>query len=123
LISPRCHQLVKQAVEVRPMEMIYDPERNLMSEVYQLLALAGDLSDEERARRDAFWQGVILYRSGKCDEALARFSEAGIPGKEDGPLRFYIDRCQSRLTGADDPRPEGTHEVTDRGHARLLNMM
>ena len=121
LISSRCHQLVKDAVEVRPMEMIYDPGRNLMSEVYQLLALSADFSDEDKARRDAFWQGVILYRSGRFDEALARFNEATPPGGGDGPLKFFTDRCQARLTG--DSRPEGTHEITDNGHARLLNMM
>ncbi|MCB1065677.1 MAG: hypothetical protein KDN20_22505, partial [Verrucomicrobiae bacterium] len=123
LISARTHQLVKDAVAVRPMEMLYDPERNLMTEVYQLLAMAEDFTEEDKARRDAFWQGVILYRSGKYEDALAQFSVAQIPGKSDGPVRFFIERSQARLTGDGGERPEGTHEMTDQGHARLLNMM
>lgn len=123
LISARTHQLVKEAVAVRPMEMLYDPERNLMTEVYQVLALADEFSEADAARRDAYWQGVILYRSGKFEDALARFSEARTPGREDGPVSFFIDRCQSRLAGEGNSEGEWRQDLTDDGHARLLNMM
>ncbi len=123
LLSARTQQLVKDAVAVRPLEMLYDPERNLMTEVYQLLALGEDFDEEAKARRDAYWQGVILYRSEKYEDALAQFSVAQIPGREEGPVRFFIDRCQARLAGEDGEAPESGHELTERGHARLLNRM
>ncbi len=123
LISARTHQLVKDAAAVRPMEMLYDPERNLMTEVYELLAMTSSFSEDDAARRDAFWRGVIYYRSGKFEEALERFSAARVRGKEDGPVSFFIERCQSRLTGAGNASDEGRHELTDEGHARLMNMM
>jgi len=122
LIGSRTFQLVRDAVEVRPLEMLYDPEHNLMTEVYQLLALSGEFSEEEQTRRDTFWEGVILYRSGKYEEALARFDEARGTGKTDGPVQFFVERSQARLAGSDEEEhPEITHELTDQGHARLLS--
>lgn len=115
LISSRGYQFAGEGVEVRPLEMIHDPEKHLLSEVYQLLAMAGNLSDSDRARRDAFWQGVIWYRAGRFEDALARFEQAAPPGGEDAPLRFFVDRCRSRRPGS------GAAVPADRGHARLLS--
>ncbi|MCB1231793.1 MAG: adenylate/guanylate cyclase domain-containing protein [Verrucomicrobiae bacterium] len=123
LVSAPTYQLVKETTAVRPMEMLYDPERNLMTEVYQLLALIEDFNEEDKARRDAYWQGVILYRSGKFEDALAQFSVAEVVGKEGGPVRFFIERCQAGLAGESVDKAENRHELTDQGHARLLNMM
>ena len=50
------------------------------------LALSEDFEETERVRRDAFWEGVVLYRSGKFEEAIARFSEAQNPGESAGSV-------------------------------------
>lgn len=123
LMSAATQQLIKEECAVRPMEMLYDPDRNLMTEVYQLLALKSEFSPEAEARRDAYWQGVILYRSGKYQEALEQFDLAGEGVRDDGPLQFFIDRCQAGLTGESRDRPDGGHELTEGGHARLLDRM
>jgi class 3 adenylate cyclase len=124
LVSHGTRQLVKDSFEVRPMEMVFDPERHLMIEVYQLLAATADFSESDRARRDAFWQGVIHYRSGRYREALDRFSAAApAAGKEDGPLAFFRDRCEARLSGAEVAPPEPNHQLVAKGHARLLSSM
>jgi hypothetical protein len=122
LISASTQRLVSHSVVVRPMDMIYDPQLNLMSEVYQIVGLSADATEADTARRDAFWQGVILYRSGKYEEALEKFASAQTSGKHDGPLQYFTERCQTLLVeGAD--RPDHSHELTDQGHARLVNMM
>ncbi|MCB1237380.1 MAG: adenylate/guanylate cyclase domain-containing protein [Verrucomicrobiae bacterium] len=123
LVSARTHRLVREACEVRPMEMFYDPDRNMMSEVYQLLATREGFAEPDRARRDAFWQGVILYRGGKYAEALDFFARAAHPAREDGPLNFFVERARARLTNPAAARDENSHELTDQGHARMLNMM
>ncbi|MCB1085977.1 MAG: hypothetical protein KDM63_02950 [Verrucomicrobiae bacterium] len=123
LISARAYQLVKTGVEVRPMEMIYDPGRNLMTEIYQLLALSGELDESHRARRDAFWQGVILYRAERFSEALSQFSQAEIPGKKDGPLEFFIGLCESRRSGSSSDAAPASLDLANHGHARLISKM
>lgn len=123
LIGAQTYQLVQDKVEVRPMEMLYDPSRNLMSEVYQVLAPAGEFTQMESDRRDAFWNGVILYRKGEYQEALKHFAGARMPGQDDGPVSFFIEQAEARLKGEDASRREHTHELTEKGHARLLNLM
>ncbi|MBL9152978.1 MAG: adenylate/guanylate cyclase domain-containing protein [Verrucomicrobiales bacterium] len=120
LISARCQQLVKDAIEVRPVEMVYDPGRHLLTEVYQLLALTTDFSETDRERRDAYWQGVIHYRAGRHDQALACFARAAVPGREDGPLDYFVSLSRSHLPGYASTEPA---EPTGPAHARLLNRM
>jgi adenylate cyclase len=122
-ISAGAFRLVKESMEVRPLEMIYDPEENVMNEVYELLCRKEDMSEEAGVRRDAYWQGVIHYRAGNFDEALKELSRAEGPGKEDAPLAFYRDLVVRRQT-QDEPEPlEHSHELTDQGHARLLGTL
>ncbi len=122
-ISANAHKQIADIIEVRPLEMIYDPEENIMSEVYQLLCRKDDMSAEARTRRDAYWQGVIHYRAGNFEEALKEFSRAEEPGRTDLPLAFYRDLVKRRLTD-DGPEPlEHSHELTDQGHARLLGTL
>jgi class 3 adenylate cyclase len=123
VLSSAAQRKVKDVIEVRPLEMIYDPEENVMNEVYELLCRKEDMNDEARARRDAYWQGVIHYRAGTFEQALAELNRAEVPGKEDGPLAFYKDLVQRRLS-QDEPEPlEHSHELTDQGHARLLGTL
>lgn len=123
LIGHGTRQLVKDRFEVRPMEMVFDPERHLMIEVYQLLSATADFSESDRVRRDAFWQGVIHYRSGRYREALDRFAAAGpAGGRDDGPLDFFRERCEERLSGREVSTPEPNHQLA-KGHARLLSSM
>jgi class 3 adenylate cyclase len=123
VISASAHRAVTDKIEVRPLEMIYDPEENVMSEVYQLLCPKDELDQAAEARRDAYWQGVIHYRSGNFEAALEEFSRASKPGEEDAPLEFYRELAQRRLT-QDGPEPlEHSHELTDEGHARLLGTL
>ncbi|NNE92649.1 MAG: adenylate/guanylate cyclase domain-containing protein [Verrucomicrobiales bacterium] len=123
LISARTFLIVSDKVEVRPMEMFYDPDEDVMSEIYQILAMKEQFTDEERQRRDQFWQGVIFYREAKYEEALDLFSRARVPGVEDGPVNFFIERTQGFLTNPDQEHAEDSYELTDEGHARLLGMM
>ena len=121
LIGPAAQRQVGAGFEVRPVEMVYDPVRCELREVFQLLAESGQLSQEERGRRDQFWRGVILLREKKCEEALECFSKARVPGVDDGPLAYFTEQAQQRVT-----LPEGrslrlVKEFTEEGHARLID--
>ncbi len=125
LVSARTFQLAGDSIEVRPMEMIYDPESEVMTEVYELLAATDSFDDDDRARRDSFWEAMILYREKEYANALGKFSQArnAEEGGEDKALDFFIELTQERLTriglesGASD-----SHQI-NQGHARLLNTL
>lgn len=119
LIGPQTYHLVKSDFEVRPMEMFFDPASNLMTEIYQLLAMKDGYSEVERERRDLFWQGVIFLREERFEEALDHLSRARNPGIDDAPLDFFIARAQGGLA---DRVVEGESEPPGK-HARLINLM
>jgi len=65
----------------------------------KLLAAPGTLalnaSREIITRRDAFWNGVVLYREKRWAEAYSQFQNArGPEGEEDRPLQLYLRRLE-----------------------------
>lgn len=121
LAGPRVYHLVRGAFEVRPMEMVFDPERQLLHETYELLAPGGTAGEEERARREAFWKGVILLREKNCEGALEAFSKARIPGGEDGPLAYFTALAQDQVALPESRPRRLVRELTEEGHARSMN--
>ncbi|MEM1441845.1 MAG: adenylate/guanylate cyclase domain-containing protein [Verrucomicrobiota bacterium] len=119
LIGPQTYQLVQDDFELRPMEMFFDPESGLMTEIYQLLAAKDNFSEDEKERRDLFWKGVIYLREERFEEALDHLSRARPPGIEDGPLDFFLSKAQEGLANFDEDKKGKTRE----GHARLINLM
>ncbi|NOX99703.1 MAG: adenylate/guanylate cyclase domain-containing protein [Verrucomicrobia bacterium] len=125
LVSARTYQLAGDSIIVRPMEMVVEPESQVMTEVYELMASSDGFSEKALQCRDAFWEGMILYRERNYEKALEKFSQAGISenGKEDLPVKFFVSLAQERITriglesGASD-----SHQI-NQGHARLLNTL
>lgn len=95
LLNARAFQLVKDAMELRPMEMVLAPNAQQISEVYELLAEKGSLSEDEVKARDAFWEGVVQLRKGDYKQALASFGKAKIEGRDDPPLAYFTERAES----------------------------
>ena len=123
LISAKTYNLVHSEMALRALEMFYDPEEEVMTEIYQLLALNENFREEDRIRRDYFWKGLILFREAKYEEALDCFSRSQVPGSDDGPTKFFIGRAQDGLSDPKSIRAEGHHELTEDGHARLIGLM
>lgn len=103
LLGARTFALTKEHIEARPMEMVYAPRMHQISEVYELLATKGGLSDEQLKARDAFWQGVVGLRKGDYKEATLQLKKARIDGSEDAPLKYFLERAEAGLRddGAD----------------------
>lgn len=99
LLSARTQTLVKEAAEVRPLEMVSHHGSNHLTEVYELLGAKGSLSDAEAKARDAFWQGVVHYRKGEYAKARDSFKTAKLENREDGPLAYFQARIESSLNG------------------------
>ena len=109
LIGARTQQLAEGVVEVRPMEMLYEPEGGIMFEVYELLARAGELSPDEASSRDAFWQGVVNLRQGLMQESIQQFNRARLDGVLDPPLDYYISKIDWLMS-----HPAEASEFSDR---------
>ena len=100
LIGCETFFLSESDVEVRPMELVQRfSDARSREEVYELLSLKHELSDEELQRRDLFWQAIVYYREALWDEALTIFH--GIRGLNgvDGPVEFYIRRIEQLRAG------------------------
>ena len=124
IIGPTTYKLIKDIAEVRPLEMFYDPETGDLMEIYELLSSTQTFTDTDRTIRDHYWQGVIQFREAKYNEAMESFSKAKIPGKEDGPLNFFILAAQEKLNI--DPRTNDKSKpstLTEDGHSRLLGKL
>lgn len=123
LLSPRTYESVEAKFEFRPMDMIYDPETDLMTEIYELLAGSGGFSEGERESRDLFWKGLIFLREKRFDEALDHFSRSRTPGVDDGPTAYFLARAQEGVSSPEDSASAKTEELTAKGHARLISSM
>lgn len=110
-------------IEIRPLEMFYDPEPHAMAEIYELLGMAGDLNPLQAARRDAFWEGVIHYRAARYEDAIERFQAASTPGVADPPVAYFVDQAQTRLGRVARGRLPDDNDLVTRGHARLLGSL
>ena len=108
LMGPQAYDLAGKSVEVRPLDLVRrtneEPGKPKFEsfEIYELLAVKGDLPPEEQERRDLFWRGVILYRSRLWEEAAKCFEVAlNDAGSEDAPARLYLNRIAMRQKGVE----------------------
>ncbi|TLD68975.1 hypothetical protein FEM03_20150 [Phragmitibacter flavus] len=118
LMGARTYLMTKDHMEARPMEMVYAPRMHHISEVYELLAEKGKLSEDEARARDEFWHGVVSLRKGTFGEALQHFKLAQMEGREDAPLKYFLERAEAGLKDSDAGKGKGTEGVA--GHLRIL---
>jgi class 3 adenylate cyclase len=116
LVNSRTFHLANERMEMRPMEMVYAPRMHQVSEVYELLAEKGTLNDEETKARDAFWQGVVSLRKGAYQEAVRHLQTAKLDGREDPPLKYFLERAEA---GLKDDQSTDEHRAPSR-HVRVL---
>jgi class 3 adenylate cyclase len=123
LVGPDTFRLVEGVMEVRPLEMYYDPASNHMTEIYQLLAATEQFTEEERRRRDLFWKGVIHLREKNFEASLDCFSRSKLPGSNDAPAAYLIGLSEEGVASPASSSNRLVRELTDEGHARLVSMM
>jgi class 3 adenylate cyclase len=95
LICPRTFELASKAIVARPIDFLNGVNMYERHEIYEPLWLASEAKPEHIARRDSFWNGVVLYREKRWAEAYNEFQKARGPGdEEDAPLQFYLRRVE-----------------------------
>jgi adenylate cyclase len=121
LLGAGTHQMVAESMEVRPMDMLFVPEAEVMFEVCELLAPEGSLDEIALARRDAFWKGIISYREGDYESASSLFEKADPGDGSDLPLLYYRRKVEQDLREAEAAGAGGNQKRQRRSHARLAN--
>ena len=95
LIGTRTFDLAGNAIVARPIDFLKETDSQHRHEIYEPLWLASEAKPEHIARRDFFWNGVVLYREKRWAEAYAEFQKArGSDEKDDAPLQFYLRRLE-----------------------------
>jgi hypothetical protein len=127
LIGPRTFELASKAIVARPIDFLSGVDVRERHEIYEPLMLAAEATPEQIARRDSFWNGVVLYREKRWAEAYTQFQAARGPnGQDDAPLQLYVrgwsrSRCNSssRRTNraGEESRVSGRDPGVDRATA------
>jgi adenylate cyclase len=100
ILGEQAFQLAEEGIEVRPLELVQrHPEDKHREEIYELLGMKKDLTEESLRRRDMFWKGIVHYRARRWDEALSHFSLAMPEEGSDGPLELYVRRIEQLRQG------------------------
>jgi adenylate cyclase len=96
LIGPRTFELASRYVVARPIDFLSGVNTRERHEIYEPLWLAAEAKPEQLARRDSFWNGVVLYREKRWAEAYMEFQKARDPdyNEEDAPLQLYLRRLE-----------------------------
>jgi adenylate cyclase len=96
LIGPRTFELASKQIVARPIDFLSGVNSQERHEIYEPLWLAADAKAEHIARRDSFWNGVVLYREKRWAEAYTEFQKArGPDGEDDAPLQLYLRRLET----------------------------
>jgi len=103
LLASRTHSLIRDYVEVRPLEAVVTPRNRQSTEVYELLGLRGDLDEADERAREAFARAISHLRKGEKTEARALLAEAVIPGRDDPVPRYFLERAQDTRKEAQEP--------------------
>jgi adenylate cyclase len=95
LIGPRTFELASKAIVARPIDFLSGVNAKEKYEVYEPLWLVSEARPEHLARRDSFWNGVVLYREKRWAEAYTEFQKArGADDEEDAPLALYLRKLE-----------------------------
>jgi adenylate cyclase len=96
LIGPRTFELSSKQIVARPIDFLSGVNSQERHEIYEPLWLAAEANPEHIARRDSFWNGVVLYREKRWAEAYTEFQKAkGPDGEDDAPLQLYLRRLET----------------------------
>jgi class 3 adenylate cyclase len=95
LMDTPTFDLASTTIVARPIDFVSGVNSQDRHEIYEPLWLATEARPEHIARRDFFWNGVVLYREKRWAEAYTEFEKArGSEEEDDPPLQFYLRRLE-----------------------------
>jgi adenylate cyclase len=95
LVGPRTFEFSSKNILARPIDFLSGVDVRDRHEIYEPLSLAAEATPEQIARRDSFWNGIVLYREKRWAEAYSQFQKARGPEENgDPPLQLYLRRIE-----------------------------
>lgn len=107
MIGQDTHELVKDAMECRELDLIKVKGKQIPVTVYELLCEKGRLDARKKECLDRYNLGLQAYRMKQFHAAEQRFLEALEIDPEDSPSKLYVER--SRALVAKPPEPGWTY--------------
>jgi len=93
MISEYTYAQAKDDIEVRELDLITVKGKEVPVRIYELQAMKGEGTDDQKKIRDIFASGLAAYREKKWDEAIGYFKQVLSIDETDGPSTLFIDRC------------------------------
>jgi adenylate cyclase len=94
IISEFTYEKVKDDMCCRELDFVRVKGKVKPVRIYELLAEKKD-EPHFKSKIDAFDKGLVLYREGKWDEAIAAFRTVLAIRPDDFPAAMYIERCKN----------------------------
>jgi adenylate cyclase len=105
---------VRQEFETRELDWIRVKGKARPVAIYELLGVAGALSDQMRAVRALYAEGLALYRQRRWNDAAAKFRGALDLDPSDGPCRILLERCTHAVTTPPAEPWDGVYVMTTK---------
>jgi adenylate cyclase len=111
LISQSTYEQAKEAIEVRELDLLRVTGKDEPIRIYEVLAPAGELTDQQEHLRDTFEKGLEAYRTRRWVQARQAFAEILRADPDDGPANLYQQRVEERAGESLPSSWEGVHEM------------
>jgi adenylate cyclase len=96
IIGENTYEAVRNEMLARELDLIHVKGRPKPVRIFELLGTRAE-ADQHRDRIDRFARGLEAYRQEKWTAALAIFEALAADYPQDGPSRFFIERCRALL--------------------------
>lgn len=93
IVSESTYEQVKDAVEVRELDLIRVKGKQIPIRIYELICEKGRMSVSQSNLVKMFHEGLSYYRSQKWRKAAGIFREILKTNPDDGPSKTYSTRC------------------------------
>ncbi len=110
LVSSATHSLIDEVMDVRPVEMLYEPESHTLHPIFELLNTEKP-AEAGQNYRAAFCNGIDMMHAGQLPEALEWLIHARVVGKDDPVLEYHVEKVQQLVEGT--LAPDDRHLVAD----------
>ncbi|MDC0835780.1 adenylate/guanylate cyclase domain-containing protein [Geitlerinema sp. CS-897] len=90
------------AIETRALDRVVLPGTSETTTIYELLEVAGNLTDRQESLRDEFERGFADYWCQNWDSAQQHFEVCLAIAPDDIPSQLYLDRLRSRCDRTSD---------------------
>lgn len=115
MISETTYEKVKDAVEVRELDLLRVKGKKIPIKVYELVSKKDELTDHQKRGFEVYHEALTLYRKRHFKEALKKFQQVKefLP-EDDGPTGTYIGRTQDYIEKPPEKEWDGVYVMTTK---------